>query len=216
MTAGRRSVVVASGDRLYAEAVARYLSVREGWETASADDGVGALATIQRVHPDTVVLLGEMPRLDVATLTRQVRRRWAGIRVLTVGRQPVPGAQRIPPDAGAEVFVRALTTAAALVAQDEATEDPAKDLALIRTLTRREFAVLRLLVDGHETAEIANRLGISTHTVRTHLQNLYAKLGCHSRLEVVRLAARHGLLGGGPSPMADADRPRGAPRPRRR
>jgi two-component system nitrate/nitrite response regulator NarL len=70
---------------------------------------------------------------------------------------------------------------------------------LLRSLTRRELAVLRLLAQGVDTRGVAETLGISTHTVRTHLQNLYAKLGCHTRLEVVRIAARHGLLEGGPA-----------------
>jgi DNA-binding CsgD family transcriptional regulator len=37
-------------------------------------------------------------------------------------------------------------------------------------------------------------MGVSEHTVRTHMQNLYAKLGAHSRLDVVRFAAKHGLV----------------------
>jgi DNA-binding NarL/FixJ family response regulator len=200
MSPAPRSVVVASGDRLFAEALAEYLAAREGWLTTSADDGVGALAIIQRVRPDTVVLLGEMPRLDAATLARQVQRRWRDVRVMTLGRQPVPGALPIPPDARVELLVRALTDAATPLDRSDDDDGSPNDVARLRTLTRREFAVLRLVVEGRETPEIAKRLAISTHTVRTHLQNLYAKLGCHSRLEVVRLAARHGLLERGASP----------------
>jgi DNA-binding NarL/FixJ family response regulator len=80
--------------------------------------------------------------------------------------------------------------------------DRVDDVVLLRTLTRRELAVLQLLGRGVDTRGIADTLGISVHTVRTHLQNLYAKLGCHRRLEVVRIAARHGLLEGSPSTRA--------------
>jgi DNA-binding NarL/FixJ family response regulator len=38
-------------------------------------------------------------------------------------------------------------------------------------------------------------LNLSAHTVRTHTQNLYAKLGVHNRLQLMRFAARHGLVG---------------------
>jgi DNA-binding CsgD family transcriptional regulator len=49
------------------------------------------------------------------------------------------------------------------------------------------------MVDGLSRAEIAERLRLSGNTVRTHTQNLMAKLGAHSTLESVALALRHGL-----------------------
>jgi DNA-binding NarL/FixJ family response regulator len=57
-------------------------------------------------------------------------------------------------------------------------------------LTRREREVLDSMVDGHSRAEIADLLQLSTNTVRTHTQNLMAKLGAHSSLEVVTMALR--------------------------
>lgn len=67
---------------------------------------------------------------------------------------------------------------------------PAGDSPLA-ALTGRERAVLQLIVDGRSGKEIAARLGISPHTVRTHLQNTMAKLLVGSRTELVSLA--HGL-----------------------
>jgi two-component system, NarL family, response regulator LiaR len=60
-------------------------------------------------------------------------------------------------------------------------------------LTPRERDVLQCLVDGCGGAEIAVRLRVSTNTVRTHTQNLMAKLGVHSTLESVAVALRSGL-----------------------
>ena len=57
----------------------------------------------------------------------------------------------------------------------------------------REHEVLQCLVDGLGRAEIAARLHVSANTVRTHTQNLLAKLGVHSTLESVALALRYGL-----------------------
>ena len=62
------------------------------------------------------------------------------------------------------------------------------------SLTPRELEVLRLLARGAETPEIARELGISSTTVRNHIQHLLEKLGAHTRLQVVSLAHRHGLL----------------------
>jgi DNA-binding NarL/FixJ family response regulator len=60
-------------------------------------------------------------------------------------------------------------------------------------LTAREREVLQCLVDGMSRAEIAEELCVSVNTVRTHTQNLMAKLGAHSTLQSVSLALRHGL-----------------------
>jgi len=61
-------------------------------------------------------------------------------------------------------------------------------------LTRRESEVLARLTAGASTDEIARALAISKHTVRTHVQNLLAKLGVHSKLEASAYAVRHGLV----------------------
>lgn len=60
-------------------------------------------------------------------------------------------------------------------------------------LTPREQEVLVALSAGAGTVDISTRLGISDHTVRTHLNNLLSKLGVSSRAEAVALAMRCGL-----------------------
>ncbi len=60
-------------------------------------------------------------------------------------------------------------------------------------LSPRELEVLQCMVDGLSRGEIAARLGVSGNTVRTHTQNLIAKLGVHSTLESVAVALRNGL-----------------------
>jgi DNA-binding CsgD family transcriptional regulator len=64
-------------------------------------------------------------------------------------------------------------------------------------LTAREREVLQCMVDGMNRTDIAARLGVSENTVRTHAQNLIAKLGVHSTLESVALALRCGLRNSG-------------------
>ena len=54
-------------------------------------------------------------------------------------------------------------------------------------LTRREQQVLDCLADGAGRSEVAARLHISVNTVRTHLQNIMAKLGVHSTLEAIAM-----------------------------
>jgi PAS domain S-box-containing protein len=61
-------------------------------------------------------------------------------------------------------------------------------------LTRRELEVLRLMTQGLSTALTAERLHVSRATVRNHIQNIFGKLGVHSRLEAVAHANKHRLL----------------------
>ena len=61
------------------------------------------------------------------------------------------------------------------------------------SLTGRERQILRALADGRSTPEIARELGISPLTVQSHVKNILAKLGVHSKVEAVRLAWRNGL-----------------------
>jgi DNA-binding NarL/FixJ family response regulator len=61
-------------------------------------------------------------------------------------------------------------------------------------LTQREFEVLRLLAKGMSTEGISSLLFLSEHTVRNHVRNILAKLGAHSKLEAVAVAARDGII----------------------
>ena len=68
------------------------------------------------------------------------------------------------------------------------------EAANLESLTARELEVLRLLSDGRSTVEIAALLGISPMTVQSHVKNVLAKLGVHSKVEAVRLAWRFGAI----------------------
>lgn len=61
-------------------------------------------------------------------------------------------------------------------------------------LSPRERRVLDLLAEGRSNKEIARELGVSANTVKTHLANLYAKLGARRRTEAVAAARRGGML----------------------
>ena len=61
-------------------------------------------------------------------------------------------------------------------------------------LTARELDVLRLLAAGRTNAEIAEALFVSLATARTHVANIYRKLGVANRAEAADYAHRHGLL----------------------
>jgi DNA-binding NarL/FixJ family response regulator len=60
-------------------------------------------------------------------------------------------------------------------------------------LTAREIEVLALMADGLSNPEIATRLYIGQTTVKTHINNAFAKIGVRNRTEAVRYAHQHGL-----------------------
>jgi len=66
------------------------------------------------------------------------------------------------------------------------------------TLTAREAEVLSALSRGYTYAEVAHRLGISVHTLTSHIKNSYRKLSVHSAAAAVTRAAELGLLNNGP------------------
>lgn len=61
-------------------------------------------------------------------------------------------------------------------------------------LTDRELQVLELLAAGHDQAEVARRLVVSSTTIGTHIQRILSKLGVHNRAQAVALALRESLV----------------------
>lgn len=111
---------------------------------------------------------------------------------------------RLDPDVLATAWAagKALSTAQAVAEADAlatalstagATGDTGPERALPGGLSAREADVLRLAATGLTNARIADRLFLSEHTVRAHLQRIYQKLDVHTRSEATRFALEHGL-----------------------
>ena len=92
-----------------------------------------------------------------------------------IGATPHPSAAPLP-----------ATAAAAAPAPVPTTAPP--------PLTRSELTILRLLAQGHSNKSLARALNVSENTVKTHLANLYAKLGVGRRVDAVLTAQRLGLV----------------------
>ena len=95
---------------------------------------------------------------------------------------------------GDELVGLATTAALALdhsgIAAPPALDGAAFDSFALDDLTPREHQVLTLLTEGATSERIAERLGISRNTVRTHIQNIRTKLGVNTRLEAAAVAMR--------------------------
>jgi DNA-binding NarL/FixJ family response regulator len=154
-------------------------------------DGIEATRRIKAGNPGTrVLILTGHTELDI--LTQAATAGASGFLPKESSLQEVIDAIRAPVD---DKIVLESSTLAALVERlrdtERASAQQARDAS---RLTRRELEVLGLMREGLDPQTIASRLGISVHTCRGHVKSVLLKLGAHSQLEAVVIAAREGLL----------------------
>jgi DNA-binding NarL/FixJ family response regulator len=91
--------------------------------------------------------------------------------------------------------VESLSDAVDAAAESERFVDPATKGTRGRpALTRRQRQILQLYADGHSTAQVAKRLGLSAETVRTHTKAILSRLRARDRAHAVALALRMSLI----------------------
>ncbi len=165
-------------------------SAPEPGDTPAAAGGLALVSRVHAHHPDTrTVVLAERddPRRAAAALqagaSGWVAKDSSLSRLLQVVRGVLRGETHLPPALLTGVL-RELTASRRHRSESE---------RLVETLTPREHEVLRCMVAGLGRKAVAERLYLSPHTVRTHMQNVLGKLGVHSTLAAVALARRAGV-----------------------
>ncbi|UKW33493.1 response regulator transcription factor [Streptomyces sp. TYQ1024] len=178
-------------------------------------DGVEATRRIRENHPDTQVVVlttfGDddslFPALQAGArgyLTKDA----GGKEILRAIEDVRSGEAGLSPQVQRRLLER-LATAAPVQAPRPygalASSGPSADRraagsgggpeALPDGLTAREAEVLALVAEGLSNTEIARRLHVSTATVKTHINNLFAKTGVRDRAQAVRYAFHHGIAG---------------------
>lgn len=158
--------------------------------TDSTVDGISLVGRVRTGHPGVrTVVLAERddPRRAAAALQAGaggwVAKDCSLSRLLAVIRGVLRDETHLPPALLTGVL-RELTAA-----RKHRTESE----RLVESLTPREREVLRCMVAGLGRKAVAERLYLSPHTVRTHMQNVLGKLGVHSTLAAVALARRAGV-----------------------
>jgi two-component system nitrate/nitrite response regulator NarL len=150
----------------------------------SDGDGITAISQILAVSPATRIIILSADR-DADSMRQSVRLGAVGYVHKTCSvRKLVHTLERVIGGAVVLDAPRAPST------RSEVSEAH----RLAAHLTARERECLTLLVEGLDTTAMTVRLGISTTTVRSHVQALLTKLGVHSRLEAATFAVRYNLV----------------------
>jgi DNA-binding NarL/FixJ family response regulator len=204
------TVVLADDQRVVREGLASLLGLLPDIEVlGTASDGEEAIALVERLRPDVVLMDLRMPRCDGVAATRRLREQGSTTKVVVLttyadDRSVVEALRAgargfLTKDAGADEIERAI----AAVVRGEAAIDPAVQHHLVAAvaaqpelpdgLTPREGEVLTLIAQGLSNGEIAARLFVSEATVKSHVNHLFAKTGVRHRAQAVSYAYRQGL-----------------------
>ena len=204
-------VLVVGSHRLFAGAVRGLLEGEADMAVIGHTSTVAEARTkLDRANADVVILdvhLADGSALDVG---KAVRAACPGARLILVTDDDGDTSAMAAVEAGAVALIQWSRAGAELVdavraaASGEVLIPPQRIASILsrkreiealrKQITPREMEALRLLGEGVPTRQMADRLGVSYATVRTHIYNLCKRLGAHSKLEVVARARALGLI----------------------
>jgi len=210
-------VLIADDHRTFAEALKTVIDLERGIAvTEIVTDGRAAIESVGAQRPDIVLLDIQMPEVDGIAAIREIVQRYPEARVIVLSGTDDDSLLAKAFDAGAAGFlsktqpvadvaaaVRAVYRGERLMSAEEveslrervAGHGPGAEIrSRIERLTPRQVEILQLMADGLAPGDIADRLGISRHTLRTHVQNILTKLGVHSKLQALAHAIRYGKV----------------------
>ncbi len=209
MNSGLVRVLIADDHPVVRSGIKGMLEPDPGFEVVGqAASGQEAVALSLREHPDVVLMDLQMPGLDGAAATAQIKaqRPETQVVVLTTYGTDADIVRAI--DAGAVGYLlkdaphEEITRAVRAAARGETTLTPAIAQRLMQrvrapgsdALSAREIEVLQLAARGLSNTEIAKELFVSATTAKAHLVHIYAKLGVNDRTAAVTTALERGII----------------------
>ncbi len=198
--------------RMVADGLVHVLSAQSDIEVVrSAHSVAETRSAVTAFAPNVVVVDWALPDGDGASVVEAVRATCPDARVLVLADLADAGSVTAALSSGCDGFVTRdrgldeLVAAVAAVGRGEAVLSPAaasvlardhrdRDRTVVPILSARELQIVAGLARGLTNRAIAEELYLSVHTVRNHIQRICRRLGASTRLEVVVIAAREGLV----------------------
>ena len=177
-----------------------------------AGSGEEAVEQARELTPDVVFMDVRMPGMDGIEATRRIREASPETKIILITIDESRGAISEAIQAGVSGYLLkdaspdALVDAAKNAVEGNAVIHPqltktfieeaqsASDEPKAAPLSKREREILQKVADGATTRQVASDLGISPHTVKTHLERIFEKLGANDRAQAVAIAIRTGIV----------------------
>jgi DNA-binding NarL/FixJ family response regulator len=204
-------VLIVDDHEMVAESFRHVLDFEDDIEVvATAGTAAAGVAAAATHMPDVVLMDYALPDESGIEAAKRIRSQLPGVKtVLLTSSEPdttLPGAleagcagylQKSGALAKLAPAIRAVASGEIAIAAADLgrlVAGSGRSARGVGALTPREREILVLLAEGLTNKAIAERLSLSVHTVRTHVQTVLAKLGAHSKLEAVAVARKGGLL----------------------
>jgi two-component system, NarL family, response regulator LiaR len=174
-----------------------------------AENGEQAVVRAKALKPDVILMDLMMPGMDGVTATRLIKEQLPSTKIIALTSFQEDELVQNALKAGAigylmkNVSSRELEAAIRAAREGKITLSPEAAQALVRasqqaaeteTLTSREREILKLMVEGLNNAEIAERIVVSLSTVKYHISNILMKLGVDNRVAAVTTAIQKKLV----------------------
>ncbi len=192
-------------------------SLRDIEVVGTAADGEGAVATAERLRPDVVVMDIAMPGMNGIEAARIIRERLPSVRVIILSMHSSAEYVQNALHAGVQGYLLKHSDAIEIVKAIRAvarghsyygkgvdlpsdTGNAGRDAGpatCFGSLSRRELDVLRLVVEGKTSREIAEELFLSPKSVESYRSRIMKKLDVRNAAALIKFALSHGLAGKG-------------------
>ncbi len=209
-------VLIADDHKLFRQGLISLMRTREDLVevVGEASTGVEAIQLAEKLQPDIILMDIYMPEVDGLEAAREIRGRFPNIAIIILTSSERDGHLYEAVQIGVAGYLLKSLDATELfdLLTGVGNGEPAMTRAVAgkllkavanrlvdeekgeQALTERELYVLRLVASGATNLEIAEKLSISTNTVKSHLKNILEKLQLQNRTQAATYALKHGLV----------------------